>query len=105
MYERYERWQIETGEYRERLLTVAQASSGYVGAELRPETHEELTAEVRRLITQKPSRLTSAGPRSGGAGIQVTTTDRDLLTTDDPTGMLGARFPVTVQYGEPAVAI
>jgi hypothetical protein len=140
-YEVDERWQSETAEWRERVLTAAQASQDYSGAELRHETREliiyavggpaasmtalirdaaptigvtwreapytlaELTAEVRRLMTEQPTRLNSAGARHDGTGIQITTTDTVLLRTDDPHGALNARYPISVEYGERPIAM
>lgn len=139
--EEFERWQSETAEWRDRLLTAAQASMGYAGAELRPENQElviyavagpadsmaalireaassirvtwreapytlaELTAEVRRLMAEQPGRLNSAGPRHDGTGIQITTTDAELLRTDDPQRKLSARYPISVTYGERPIAL
>jgi hypothetical protein len=137
----YERWQVDTAEYRNRLLTAAEASPGYAGAELRPDENElvifategpteamadllresptnlrvtllesphtraGLTAEVRRLMTAQRSRLHSASPRHDGTGIQVTTTDTELLRTQDPQRALSARYPIFVEYEERPIPV
>jgi len=134
----YMRWQIETSEYRERLMAIAQASPQYAGTEARPEVREfvvfgvgrptaamvamigeapsnihvtwheapysleELGPEARRLMTEHRTRLNMAWARHDGTGITVTTTDAELLATDDPGKILGARYPVSVEFGEPA---
>jgi len=136
-----EGWQSETAEWRDRLVTAAQASAGYAGAELRPKTRElviysvggptdsmaalirdapssirvtwreapytlvELTAEVRRLMAEQRARLSSAGPRHDGTGIQVTTTDTELLRAHDPQGLLSSHYPISVHSGEPPIAM
>lgn len=70
-----------------------------------PHTLAELLAEVRRLMAEQPGRLVSASPRIDGTGIWSTTTDAELLATDDPQASLGARYPISVEYGEPPSAI
>jgi hypothetical protein len=59
----------------------------------------ELTDEVLRVMAEHPNQLNSGGARSEGTGIQFTTTDRVSLGSADPTRALGARYPVTLQYG------
>ena len=134
-----EDWQSETAEWRDRVITAAEASAGYAGAELRHETRElliysvagptdsmaalireaapslrvtwreapytlvELTAEVRRLMAEQRARLNSAGARHDGTGIQVTTTDTELLRAPDPQGLLSARYPISVHRGVPPI--
>lgn len=135
-HEVHQRWQIQTAEWRDQLLTAAQESTDFAGAELKNETQElviyavagptdsmaalileaspslrvtwrkapytlsELLAEVQRLVREQSCRLVGASPRSDGTGIRIMTTDSELLRTDDPRGTLGARYPITVEYGE-----
>lgn len=62
----------------------------------------ELGPEARRLMSEHRGRLNSGGARHDGTGITVTTTDAEILAADDPGQMLGARYPVSVEFGEPA---
>ncbi len=54
-------------------------------------------------LREHPNRLNSAGPRHDGTGISITTTDTELLGADDAQGLLDARYPISVEYGEPAL--
>ena len=137
----YMRWQVETSEYRDRLLALARASSNYAGAESRhevkelvvfgvgppsdamvamireapsnirvawheaPYSLEQLGPEARRLMVEHPARLDSAGAWYDGTCIEVITTDAELLGAEDPGRILGARYPVRVNFGRPAVAL
>jgi hypothetical protein len=67
-----------------------------------PYTLEELTTEIRRLMSARAGRLSTAGPRHDGTGLVATTTDPDLLEAIDPRAALGSRYPVTLTYGQPA---
>ena len=68
-----------------------------------PYTHAELTSELQRIMRRFRGRLTGGGARSDGTGIQYTTTDTQLLETSDPQAVLGSRYPVTIEYMEPAI--
>lgn len=132
----YMRWQVETCEYRDRLMAIAHDSPQYAGSEARPKVRElvvfgvgppsaaivavmaeappnmhvtwqeapysleELGPEARRLMSEHRGRLNSCGARHDGTGIDLTTTDRTLLEADDPGKILGARYPVSVEFGE-----
>ena len=37
-----------------------------------------------------------------GTGIKLTTTDAELLAASKPGEILGARYPVSVEFGGPA---
>jgi hypothetical protein len=62
-------------------------------------TRDELVAESQRVMTST-SALNTGGPRTDGSGLEFTTTDAELLATDDPQGALGSRYPVTITPGE-----
>jgi hypothetical protein len=66
-------------------------------------TLAELTEEALRLLRAHPGRLTSGGGLSDGSGIRLTTTDAELLEAADPRETLGARYPVTIEYGGRAI--
>jgi len=68
-----------------------------------PYTHVELAAELVRLMTAHQGLLVSGGARHDGTGLDLTTTDRELLEAEDPQGMLGSRYPVSIEYGESPV--
>lgn len=66
-----------------------------------PFTYTELTDEVLRIMHEQSSiSLNSGGARHDGTGIHFTTTDKELLSADDPREVLGARYPVSVEFGE-----
>ena len=65
-----------------------------------PYSLRDLTTEVQRLMREQAGLLHTAGPRHDGSGIDVTTTDQELLASDDPSRMLGARYPIRVDFGE-----
>jgi hypothetical protein len=65
-----------------------------------PYTHAELVAETERIFMLASKRLSTGGPRTDGTALEFTTTDAELLATDDPQEMLGSRYPVTIRYGE-----
>ena len=68
-----------------------------------PYTLDELSAEARRILAAHPGRLHGAGPTHDGTGIRLRTNDAELLSADDPQAALGARYPVTIEYGGPVV--
>jgi hypothetical protein len=68
-----------------------------------PYTQAELTSEMRRIMSRFHGRLTSGGARHDGTGIELTTTDAQLLGAPDPRAVLECRYPVTIEYGEPPV--
>lgn len=68
--------------------------------EVAPHSLQELTAELGRLVRVHAGRIHSAAARHDGSCIEVTTTDRELLTSKDPRQMLGARYPIHVSHGE-----
>ena len=68
-----------------------------------PYTHTELTSEMERIMSRFRGRLTGGGARHGGTGIRFTTTDPELLGASDPQAVLGSRYPVTIEYMEPAI--
>ncbi|MFN8136176.1 MAG: hypothetical protein U0R79_01170 [Propionicimonas sp.] len=70
-----------------------------------PYSQAELTLEVRRIMDAQRGRLTSGAARGDGTCLHFTTTDRSLLDARDPQSALGARYPVTIEYGEPPVAL
>jgi hypothetical protein len=70
-----------------------------------PYSLEELGPEARRLMTEHPARLNGGGARYDGTCIELTTTDAELLGADDPGSILGARYPVRVEFGKPAIAL
>jgi hypothetical protein len=70
-----------------------------------PYSLEQLGPEARRLMTEHPARLNSGGARYDGTCIEFTTTDAELLGADDPGSVLGARYPVRVEFGKPAIAL
>jgi hypothetical protein len=70
-----------------------------------PFSLEELGPEARRLMTEHPARLNSGGARYDGTCIEFTTTDAELLGADDPGRILGARYPVRVEFGTRAIAL
>jgi hypothetical protein len=70
-----------------------------------PYSLEELGPEARRLMTEHPARLNSGGARYDGTCIEFTTTDAELLGADDPGRILGARYPVRVEFGTRAIAL
>src|SRR4051794_13265957 len=59
-----------------------------------PFTSEQLSAELRRLMSEQGARLTSGWPLTGGTGIGFTATDRSLLDSQDPRSALGSNYPV-----------
>lgn len=65
-----------------------------------PYTLAELTNEVLRIMDQRP-RIYGGGARDDGAGISFRTTDAELLASDDPRQALGARYPVSLEFGGP----
>ncbi len=67
-----------------------------------PYSLAELTADMRRIMSEHRGQLNRGGARHDGTGIDFTTTDRRLLETDDPQAVLGTRYPVSIEYGEPA---
>jgi hypothetical protein len=70
-----------------------------------PYSLRDLTTEVQRLMREHAGLIHTAGARHDGSGIDVTTTDQELLASDDPTRTLGARYPIRVDSGErPVVA-
>ena len=68
-----------------------------------PHTRAELTREMRRIMRRFSGRLTSGGACNDGSGIEFGTTDGNLLGATDPQTVLGSRYPVTIEYMEPAV--
>ncbi len=70
-----------------------------------PYSLAELNAEVERILSEQRGRINSGGARHDGTGLRVTTTDRNLLEASDPQGALATRYPITVEYGEPPIAI
>jgi hypothetical protein len=70
-----------------------------------PYSLAELTDEVKRIMYAQQSRIHSGGARHDGTGMTFTTTDRSLMEAHDPQAALGSRYPVTIEYGEPAVPI
>lgn len=66
-------------------------------------TLAELTEEALRLLRASSGRLNSGGALSDGSGISLTTTDPELLEAADPAETLGARYPVTMEYGGPVI--
>jgi hypothetical protein len=64
-----------------------------------PYTRDELVAESQRIMTAV-DELNTGGPRTDGTGLEFTTTDGALLAADDPQGVLGSRYPVTILHGE-----
>jgi hypothetical protein len=67
-----------------------------------PQSLEELASEARRLMTAHRGRLNMGSARHDGTGIKLTTTDAELLAADEPGEILGARYPVSVEFGGPA---
>jgi hypothetical protein len=67
-----------------------------------PYSLEELGPEARHLLTENRPLLNMASARHDGTGITVRTTDAELLAADDPGNILGAHYPVSVEFGEPA---
>jgi hypothetical protein len=67
-----------------------------------PYSLEELASEARRLMTAHRGRLNMGSARHDGTGIELTTTDKELLAADEPGEILGARYPVSVEFGGPA---
>ena len=67
-----------------------------------PYSLEELGPEARRLMTEHRTRLNMAWARHDGTGITVRTTDDELLAAVEPGDILGAHYPVIVEFGEPA---
>jgi hypothetical protein len=67
-----------------------------------PYSLAELTAEMRRIMSGHRGQLHQGGARYDGTGIDFTTTARRLLEADDPQAALGTRYPVSIEYGEPA---
>ncbi len=57
-----DRWQRETAEWRDRLLTAAQASAGYAGAELRREARQLVLYGVGRPTTAISALIREAAP-------------------------------------------
>jgi hypothetical protein len=70
-----------------------------------PFTLTELLSEVDRILTRATDVLNSGWPLHDGTGIGFTTTDPALLAADDPQAAVGARFPVTFEYGGPAIPV
>jgi hypothetical protein len=69
-----------------------------------PYTHAELTSEMERIIMSPFGvRLTGGGAHREGTGNRFTTTDPQLLAASDPREVLGSRYPVTIEYEEPAI--
>ena len=68
-----------------------------------PYTQAELMAEVDLLMRANEGRLVSGGAHHDGTRLDFTTTDPELLAAEDPQGMLGSRYPVSIEYGEPPV--
>lgn len=64
-----------------------------------PYTQAELVAETERIMLAS-KRLSTGCPRTDGTGLEFTTTDAELLDTDDPQAALWSRYPVTIRYGE-----
>ncbi len=65
---------------------------------------EDMQAEVDRLMRVHLTRLVSGCVSDDGTRLDFTTTDGELLTAEDPQTLLGARYPVSVAFGEPPVA-
>lgn len=63
-----------------------------------PYTHQELVAEVQRIMTAF-DKLHTGAPRTDGTALELTTTDAELLAADDPQAALGCRYPVTIRHG------
>lgn len=66
--------------------------------------HEQMVAEVDRLMRVHLARLVSGMVSEDGTRLDFTTTDHEVLSAEDPRTLLGARYPVHVEYGEPPVA-
>jgi len=66
--------------------------------------HEQMVAEVDRLMRVHRDRLVSGSVAADGGRLEFTTTDLELLSSEDPRSLLGAGYPVHVEYGEPPVA-
>ena len=81
------------------VLQVLWQIAAYTRAESAP------AGEVDRLLLAQPDGWLNRGEGAGGAGqgIEFTTTDADLLAEDDSVlRFSGCRYPVSVEYGEPA---
>jgi hypothetical protein len=63
-----------------------------------PYTRDELVPEAERIM-RSFDNLNTGGPRTDGTGLEFTTTDADLLATDDPQAALGSRYPVKIRHG------
>ena len=70
-----------------------------------PYTLAELTAELLRILNEQPKRFHGGGLRHDGTGIRLSSTDAGLLAEPDPQAILGARYPVTIEYGGPATPV
>jgi hypothetical protein len=64
-----------------------------------PNTRDELMAETKRLMLAS-NTLNAGGPRTDGTALEFTTTDPQLLATQDPQEALGCRYPVTISHGQ-----
>ena len=67
-----------------------------------PYAAAELSDEVLRLMSAEHGRLTSGWALADATGVGFTTRDQSLLDAQSPQGLLGARYPVTIEYGGPA---
>jgi len=70
-----------------------------------PHTLAELSAELRRIMSGQDGRLNGGWPLTDGTGLGFATTDQSLLDTRDPQAALGARYPVTIEYGGPRIPL
>lgn len=106
-YETRELVVFGVGEPPEELVAVIEQAPAAIRVSWREAPHSgtELTLEVQRIMDAHPGRLTSGASSHEGTGLLFTTTDRLLLEARDPQSALGARYPVTIEYGEPPVAL
>ncbi len=65
-----------------------------------PYTCAELCAETERIMERFPQIL-EGGPQDAGQGLEFSTLDRELVDAENPQAVLGTRYPVTIEYGQP----